>query len=191
MFVKFVCYLTLLFSHCIFCKLICNGYSDYIINQVNHTDIYGTRECDTENCIYFNGIIVNIHLDRLTNKYTNNTYHGNFVGCFDEFVNFLNIHNFMKWPEVSYDLKTCNDSKNGFNFRFDDRVDEYYGAFNLKCTKNGDYQKTDFEKIPKTHKYDDYLDDIYIHDVLDKNSLTSETFSGMYIIFYFKSIIFR
>uniref|UniRef100_A0A0K0DVU2 CUB domain-containing protein n=1 Tax=Strongyloides stercoralis TaxID=6248 RepID=A0A0K0DVU2_STRER len=177
MFVKFVYYLTLLSFYCVFCKIICNGYSDYIINQVNHTDIYGTRKCDTNICIYFNGFIVNNIYDKLTQKYINYTYHGNYVGCLEEFEKFIYSNSFMEWPEMSYDLKTCNDSKNGFNFRFVDRLNEYYGAFNLKCTKNGNYQNNNFKNIPKTPKYDDYLDQIYIHDTLDKHFSNNETFS--------------
>uniref|UniRef100_A0A0K0FYE0 Ephrin RBD domain-containing protein n=1 Tax=Strongyloides venezuelensis TaxID=75913 RepID=A0A0K0FYE0_STRVS len=156
----------------------CINYSDYAINEINYTGVNSTRECDNDICVYFNGFITYDYFDTFNEQNMSNTFSGTFVNCLKEFEKFIYINKFMRWPKIEHDLKTCHDSKHGFNFRFIDKLDDYYGSFSLRCTKNGYYQKSFVEQSTKPTKYNDYLEEIYVNDNFDKTSSNDESFFG-------------
>uniref|UniRef100_A0A0N4ZJ17 Glycoprotein n=1 Tax=Parastrongyloides trichosuri TaxID=131310 RepID=A0A0N4ZJ17_PARTI len=152
----------------IFCNVICNGYSNYTLNNVNYTDTVGSKECIDDVCVYFNGVVT---CDRTTDDsivVKEDKFFGIFVGCYEDFEALININPFIKWPEIESDMKTCKSVPHGFHLRFVDRIGSYYGGFSLKCTTNGDYDKIVFGTSDTSLREDD-LDEVMFNKSVLQN----------------------
>uniref|UniRef100_A0AC35TPT6 Conserved plasma membrane protein n=1 Tax=Rhabditophanes sp. KR3021 TaxID=114890 RepID=A0AC35TPT6_9BILA len=99
-------------------------------------NILEAKECEQDFCVILHGVI----------KFGNDSFHGSFVGCKNEFEEMMDANNFMQWQHYLDDMNTCS-SPNGFHLLFANNDDGYLGAFTFKCTRKGE----DIHKIKAYH----------------------------------------